>query len=148
MAEEELIAGCRQKDQKAFKVLYNQYAGLLYGIAIRYASNNKEAVVRTINELNFQASILDKLGLPQDHTAPMNIHVNASPTPIVGVEMMITSEQIHKLKIKQLAERFYANLQECNDGVRNRLTIENEDKSFCGLTLKCADPSHVPGFLT
>ena len=43
MAEEELIAGCRQKDQKAFKVLYNQYAGLLYGIAIRYASNNKEA---------------------------------------------------------------------------------------------------------
>ena len=43
MTEEELIAGCRQKDQKAFKVLYNQYAGLLYGIAIRYASNNKEA---------------------------------------------------------------------------------------------------------
>lgn len=94
------------------------------------ASNNKEAVVRTINELNFQASILDKLGLPQDHTAPMNIHVNASPTPIVGVEMMISSEQIHQLRIKQLAERFYENLKECGEGVRNRLTIENEDKSF------------------
>ena len=43
MIEEELIAGCRQKNEKAFEILYNQYAGLLYGIAIRYASNNKEA---------------------------------------------------------------------------------------------------------
>ena len=94
------------------------------------ASLNQDAVRRTIIELNFQAKIFDMIGLPQDHTAPMNIHVNASPTPIVGVEMMITSEQIHQLRIKQLAERFYANLQECDEGVRNRLTIENEDKSF------------------
>jgi UV DNA damage repair endonuclease len=94
------------------------------------ASQNESAVKRTIIELNFQASVLDMIGLPQDHTAPMNIHVNASPVPITGVEMMISEEQIHKLRIKQLAERFYANLQECNDGVRNRLTIENEDKSF------------------
>jgi len=94
------------------------------------ASLNQDAVRRTIIELNFQAKIFDMIGLPRDHTAPMNIHVNASPTLNVGVEMMITSEQIHKLKIKQLAERFYANLQECDEGVRNRLTIENEDKSF------------------
>ena len=94
------------------------------------ASLNQDAVRRTIIELNFQAKIFDMIGLPQDHTAPMNIHVNASPTPITGVEMMITPEQIHKLRIKQLAERFYANLQECDEGVRNRLTIENEDKSF------------------
>jgi UV DNA damage repair endonuclease len=94
------------------------------------ASLNQDAVRRTIIELNFQAKIFDMIGLPRDHTAPMNIHVNASPTPIVGAEMMITSEQIHKLKIKQLAERFYENLQKCDEGVRNRLTIENEDKSF------------------
>jgi len=94
------------------------------------ASLNDSAVKRTIIELNFQASVLDMIGLPQDHTAPMNIHVNASPTPITGVEMMITPEQIHQLRVKQLAERFYANLQECDEGVRNRLTIENEDKSF------------------
>ena len=94
------------------------------------ASLNNSAVKRTIIEINFQANVLDMIGLPQDHTAPMNIHVNASPNPITGVEMMITPEQIHKLRIKQLAERFYANLQECDEGVRNRLTIENEDKSF------------------
>lgn len=94
------------------------------------ASLNQDAVRRTIIELNFQAKIFDMIGLPQDHTAPMNIHVNASPTPIIGVEMMISPEQIHQLRIKQLAERFYANLQECDEGVRNRLTIENEDKSF------------------
>ena len=94
------------------------------------ASLNQDAVRRTIIELNFQAKIFDMIGLPRDHTAPMNIHVNASPTPITGVEMMITPEQIHQLRVKQLAERFYANLQECDEGVRNRLTIENEDKSF------------------
>ena len=94
------------------------------------ASLNDSAVKRTIAELNFQSSIFDMIGLPRDHTAPMNIHVNASPTPIEGVEMMITNDQIHQLRIKQLAERFYANLQECDEGVRNRLTIENEDKSF------------------
>jgi len=80
------------------------------------ASNNQDAVNRTINELNFQASILDILGLPQDHTAPMNIHINYSPKD--------------DERLEDVAERFLNNLMECNPNVYNRLTIENEDKGF------------------
>jgi UV DNA damage endonuclease len=80
------------------------------------ASPNRDAVSRTINELNFQASIFDLIGLPQDHTAPMNIHVNYSPKDDETLEVVAT--------------RFFRNLSMCNAGVYNRLTIENEDKGF------------------
>jgi len=80
------------------------------------ASANENAVKNSINELNFQASIFDMIGLPQDHTAPMNIHINYSPK---GDE-----------KLEDVAERFFNNLMKCNSGVYNRLTIENEDKCF------------------
>ena len=80
------------------------------------ASTNEDAVNRTINELNFQASVLDMVGLPQDHTAPMNIHINYTPKGDEGLEMV--------------ADRFYKNLMRCDAGVFKRLTIENEDKGF------------------
>lgn len=80
------------------------------------ASCNKDAVARTINELNFQASVLDMVGLPQDHTAPMNIHINYNPKDDETLELVAT--------------RFFRNLSMCNKGVYNRLTIENEDKGF------------------
>ncbi len=80
------------------------------------ASTNKEAVNRTILELNMQASVLDKMGLPRDHTAPMNIHVNYTPKMDETLEIVAT--------------RFFRNLAMCNSGVYNRLTIENEDKGF------------------
>ena len=80
------------------------------------ASTNRDAVARTINELNFQASVLDMLGLPQDHTAPMNIHINYTPQADETLEVVAT--------------RFFRNLSMCDKGVYNRLTIENEDKGF------------------
>jgi UV DNA damage repair endonuclease len=80
------------------------------------ASLNQDAVRRTIGELNMQASVLDMMGLPQDHTAPMNIHINYSPKDNETLE--------------DVAERFYSNLMKCDSGVYNRLTIENEDKCF------------------
>lgn len=80
------------------------------------ASTNEDAVNRTINELNFQASVLDMVGLPQDHTAPMNIHINYTPKADEDLRMV--------------ADRFLNNLMRCNPNVYNRLTIENEDKGF------------------
>jgi UV DNA damage endonuclease len=80
------------------------------------ASLNANAVNKTINELNFQASILDMLGLPQDHTSPMNIHINYTPREHENLELVAT--------------RFFRNLSMCNKGVYKRLTIENEDKGF------------------
>lgn len=43
MTEELIIQGCLQKDANAFKALYNKFGGILYGMALRYASTNKEA---------------------------------------------------------------------------------------------------------
>ena len=80
------------------------------------ASTNPDAVRRTIGELNMQASVLDMIGLPQDHTAPMNIHINYTPKMDETFEIVAT--------------RFFRNLAMCNAGVYNRLTIENEDKGF------------------
>ncbi len=80
------------------------------------ASPDREKVDRTINELNFQASVLDMIGLPQDHTAPMNSHINYSPKMDESLEIVAT--------------RFFRNLSMCDKGVYNRLTIENEDKGF------------------
>ena len=80
------------------------------------ASLNKDAVNKSVNELNFQASIFDKIGLPQDHTAPMNIHINYTPKEDENLELVAT--------------RFFRNLAMCDKGVYKRLTIENEDKGF------------------
>jgi UV DNA damage repair endonuclease len=80
------------------------------------ASCNRDAVRRTIGELNMQARVLDMIGLPRDHTAPMNIHVNYTPKMDESFEVVAT--------------RFFRNLSMCNSGVYNRLTIENEDKGF------------------
>ena len=80
------------------------------------ASPDRDKVNRTINELNFQASVLDMIGLPQDHTAPMNIHINYSPKGDETLEVVAT--------------RFFRNLSMCDKGVCKRITIENEDKGF------------------
>jgi UV DNA damage endonuclease len=80
------------------------------------ASPDRDKVSRTINELNFQAGILDMIGLPKDHTTPMNIHINYTPKADENLEIVAT--------------RFFRNLSMCDKGVYNRLTIENEDKGF------------------
>ena len=96
------------------------------------ASENKDAVKRTINELNFQSSIFDKLGLPQDHTAPMNIHLNCSlPKPSRDfIDLNIDPELRDNFIISEIGDRFYSNLMKCDKGVFNRLTLENEDRGF------------------
>ena len=91
------------------------------------ASANENAVNKSINELNFQASLFDKIRLPQDHTAPMNIHINGTPPEI---ESSNDPDSINNARIAEMAERFYNNLMRCDQGVYNRLTIENEDKGF------------------
>tara|TARA_B100000085_G_scaffold196227_1_gene179947 strand:- start:2538 stop:3581 length:1044 start_codon:yes stop_codon:yes gene_type:complete len=90
------------------------------------ASPNANAVERTIRELNFQSSILDKLGLPQDHTCPINIHLNCAITFPKKVE--IDPESLNNYVISEIADRFYKNLMRCDQGVIKRLTLENEDR--------------------
>jgi len=85
------------------------------------ASLNTDSVNKTIAELNFQSSIIDKMELPNDLSVPVNIHVNASPS---NKKASLTEQ------IADVGDRFYNGFRQCNDSVRNRLTIENEDKGF------------------
>jgi len=85
------------------------------------ASNNKKSVSKTVKELDFQASIIDMMGMPKDYTCPINIHINASPND--------KKANLEK-QIKELGERFYKGFKKCSSSIRNRLTIENEDKGF------------------
>lgn len=92
------------------------------------ASDNAQSVERTIKELNFQSSILDKLGLAQDHTSPMNIHLNCALPKIDETLSNIDPESLNNFLIAEVADKFYRNLMKCDKGVVNRLTLENEDR--------------------
>ena len=78
------------------------------------ASTNETAVEKTITELNFFSSFFDRIGLPADYSAPMNLHVhnkNGTHTEII--------------------DRFMQNFNRLDDNCRARLVIENDDKINC-----------------
>lgn len=78
------------------------------------ASFNQEAVEKTITELNFFSSFFDRIGLPADYSAPMNMHVhnkNGSYDEIIS--------------------RFILNFNRLDENCRKRIVIENDDKINC-----------------
>jgi len=80
-------------------------------------SYNQDVIDRSIKELNHQAYVLDLIGLPQNYSAPMCLHLNLSP-------------DFKRETISDYVDRFVASLASCSQSVRNRLVLENEDKSF------------------
>ena len=75
------------------------------------ASENQNAVDKTINELNFHGWVMDMLGCERSYYNPINIHVNCT-----------------KGELSDIAARFMSNLAKCNESVTSRLVVENEDK--------------------
>ena len=78
------------------------------------ASTNQKAVDKTITELNFYSSFMDRIGCPPDYRSPMNLHIhnkNGTYTHII--------------------DRFVSNFSRLDDNCRNRLVIENDDKLNC-----------------
>jgi len=78
------------------------------------ASTNIDAVDRTVTELNFYSSFLDRIGCPADYNSPMNLHINNR----------------HGSN-DEVVERFIQNFNRLDDNCRNRLVIENDDKLNC-----------------
>jgi UV DNA damage endonuclease len=77
------------------------------------ASEGKHNVAKTIRELNHHGWLMDMLGAPRDYRAPINIHINNT-----------------KGDPADIAARFMSNLAKCNESVRSRLVVENEDKGI------------------
>jgi len=82
------------------------------------ASEKPAVVQKTIDELNFHAAIMDLIGLPQDYSAPINIHPSLSP------------KQNKEELFREIVDRFYVAFSKCSQGVRKRLVVENEDKGL------------------
>ena len=77
------------------------------------ASEGKHNVAKTIKELNHHGWLMNQLGAPRDYRAPINIHINNA-----------------KGDPADIAARFMSNLAKCDDSVRSRLVVENEDKGI------------------
>jgi UV DNA damage endonuclease len=75
------------------------------------ASLTQRVVDKCIIDLNKHGEIMDLLGLPRDHSAPINIHVNTT--------------QGGK---NEAMERFCENFTLLNESVCTRLVVENDDK--------------------
>ena len=76
------------------------------------ASENQDAVDKSIVDLNHHGWVMDKLGCERSYQNPINIHVNCT-----------------KGDLADIAARFMSNLNKCDQSVQSRLVLENED---CG----------------
>ena len=92
------------------------------------ASKRSDVVQKTIRELNFHAKILDMIGLPQDYSAPINIH------PSVSIHPSTKTKDDTEENLREIVDRFYEGFKQCDKGVQKRLVVENEDKGCwnCG----------------
>ena len=85
------------------------------------ASENNDAVTRTVRELDFQGWFMTRIGCPLSQEAPINIHVNRSAQ---------SDDQR-----KEVRDLFYSNLRLLSENVKSRIVLENDDKSV-GWTVK------------
>ena len=75
------------------------------------ASTTQSVVDKCIKDLNKHGEIMDLLGLPRDHSAPINIHVN-------------TTQGGKEAAMQRFCDNFYL----LDASVRTRLVVENDDK--------------------
>jgi len=76
------------------------------------ASTNNKAVDKTITELNFYSSFMDRIGCPADYRSPINIHIhNKSGT------------------YNEILNRFMTNFDRLDENCKNRIVVENDDKA-------------------
>jgi UV DNA damage endonuclease len=78
------------------------------------ASTSVDVADKTITELNFYSSFMDRIGCPANYESPMNIHVHNK----------------HGSN-KEIVQRFINNFNRLDPNCQSRLVIENDDKLNC-----------------
>jgi UV DNA damage endonuclease len=78
------------------------------------ASTNEQAVEKTITELNFYSSFMDRIGCEPNYNSPINLHIHNKNG-----------------NYNDIIQRFISNFSRLDDNCRNRLVIENDDKLNC-----------------
>jgi len=82
------------------------------GQFVSLGSPSKKVRNNSIKNLELHATVFDRLDLPFDHNAPLNIHLSNGKDNIKNLDF------------------FEESLSDLSDSVRNRLVFENEDKAF------------------
>jgi UV DNA damage endonuclease len=89
------------------------------------ASTNTKAVEKTITELNFYSSFMDRIGCPADYRSPMNLHVHNK-----------------RGDYGDIISRFMGSFSNLDDNCKSRLVIENDDKLNCWSVKELIDIFH------
>jgi UV DNA damage endonuclease len=117
--------------QESFEVLSNTITNTNVRISCHpsefnvLASTNEEAVTKTVRELNFYSSFMDKIGCKPDYSSPINIHIHNK----------------HGL-YNEIIDRFVSNFNRLDNNCRSRLVIENDDKPNCWSVRELIDHFH------
>lgn len=75
------------------------------------ASENEDALGRTVRELNFQSWFMDSIGCPADRRSPINLHINSN-----------------KGSRESVIDRLLRGMDMLDENCRNRIVFENDDK--------------------
>lgn len=78
------------------------------------ASKNQAAVNKTIDELNFYSSFMDRIGCPASHESPINLHVHNKDG-----------------SYNEIIARFTDSFAKLDENCRARIVLENDDKAGC-----------------
>jgi UV DNA damage endonuclease len=78
------------------------------------ASDNQNAIDKTIKELNFYGWFMTQIGCPLNYNSPMNMHIHNS-----------------KGDLNSIVKKFMSNFDKLSEDVKTRLVIENDDKDSC-----------------
>lgn len=89
------------------------------------ASENEEALGRTVRELNFYSDFMDKIGCAKDYNSPINIHINNNQG---GRDEII--------------DRFLKGFERLSPNCQSRIVIENDDKTACWSVKKLLEHYH------
>ena len=87
------------------------------------ASINEETVSKTVDELNFFSSFLDRIGCSADHNTPINIHIQNSKN---GTR-------------QEISERFLKNFYRLDENCQRRIVVENDDREVAWSVAKLLD---------
>lgn len=90
------------------------------------ASTDDRVVEKTITELNFMSSLMDRFGLSADHNTPINIHIQNSKDG----------------SREEIAHRFLDNFRRLDENCQKRLVVENDDKEAAWSVAKLLNIFH------
>lgn len=102
MNDQQILSGCKKREKRAQKCLYDRYSGMLLGICVRYASDVPEAedilqesmlkIYLNIGDYSGEGSFIGWMRKIVINTSITHYHKNLKHKRYVEIEELYTSE--------------------------------------------------------